>query len=93
VEEHQRRYLLADFEGLVADIREEADEEETVSAGNRHWIDNCDRLIGWLKGGPKPASTVREFLEERLEGFDDSVGYEHLAYEHDALAAAIEDLR
>ncbi|HXD25893.1 MAG TPA: hypothetical protein VN609_08165, partial [Propionibacteriaceae bacterium] len=65
MENHQRRYLLESYEGLVADIREEAASEDTPSAGNRHWIDICDRIIEWLKGGPKPTAEVREFLEER----------------------------
>jgi hypothetical protein len=93
VEDHQRRYLLESYEGLVADIRSEAASEETPSAGNRYWIDKCDRIIGWLKGGPKPTGDVREFLEDRLEGFDDATNFGTLAYEHDALAAAIEELR
>ncbi len=93
MEDHQRRYLLASYEGLVADIRREAETEESPSAANRYWIDNCDRIISWLRGGPKPAADVREFLEDRLEGFDDATNFTSLAYEHDALAAAIEELR
>ena len=46
VEEHQRRFLLASYEGFVADVRGEAEAEGTPSAGNRYWIDNCDRTIG-----------------------------------------------
>jgi hypothetical protein len=93
VEEHQRQYLLADYEELIADIRREAASEETPSAGNRYWIDNCDRIISWLEGGPKPTVEVREFLEDRLEGFDDATNFKSLAYEHDVLVAAIEELR
>ncbi len=93
MEDHQRRFLLKSYEELLADIRREAEAEETPSAGNRHWIDNCERIIGWLEGGPKPTADVRKFLEDRLEGFDDATDFTTLAYEHDAIAAAIEELR
>ena len=93
MEDDQRRYLLESYEGLLADIRREAEAEASPSASNRYWIDNCDRIVAWLEGGPKPSEEVREFLEDRLDGFDDATNFSSLAYEHDALVAAIEDLR
>lgn len=91
MEEHQRQHLLTDYEGLVANIRSEA--EGVPSPGDRYWIDNCDRVIAWLRGGPRPERSVRKFLEKRLEGFHLATDFERLAYEHDALVAAIEELR
>jgi hypothetical protein len=93
VERHQRTFLLEDFEGFVADISTDFDKDGQLGPETIRLVDYGSRLIAWLRGGPEPGEEVRAYLEHRLRVLDEELEYEKLAYEHDALAAAIEALR
>jgi hypothetical protein len=89
----QRRFLLRQWEAMVADARTDFDHDGRLDDPGRQFADQGQTLIDWLKGGPKPGADIREFLEERLESFEEVVGYDKLVYEHGAITAAIEELR
>ena len=93
VERHQRLFLLKDFEELVADAARDFDARGALNPETVRLIGYGNRVIEWLKGGPRPSGNVREFLEERLAAMESSTGYAEIVYEHDALVAAIEELR
>jgi hypothetical protein len=91
VDQKQQQFLLNDWEDFLVDLRREfAGHGDAATA---RFIRNGDQLVEWLRGGPRPGADVREFLEERLAGFEESHNYAALALQHGAMVAAIEDLR
>jgi hypothetical protein len=93
MDEDQRSYLLGDWREFIADVETDFDRNGRLTSRNVHFIHHGRRLIAWLEGGPRPGAETREFLEERLAAFKKVVGFDRLAYEHDAITAAIEELR
>jgi hypothetical protein len=94
LENDQREFLLDWTEGLLKDISTDYGPDGELGPETVYFIRCLKPLIAWLRGkAEKPGTDVREWLEERLEGFEDTVNYQDLAYEHDALVAAIEGLR
>jgi hypothetical protein len=91
MEQQHRQFLLKDWEDFLVDLRREF--AENGDAATARFISNGEQLVAWLRGGPKPESDVREFLEERLTGFEEANNYRALAPQHDSMVAAIEDLR
>lgn len=90
---HQRGFLLKEFEDLLREVLDDTEPDGVLAAGNVRHASNTRSLIAWLRGGERPGPDVREFLEERLSAADEVLGYGQAVYEHDAFAAAIEDLR
>jgi hypothetical protein len=90
MEQQHRQFLVEDWEDFLVDLRREFDEHG--DAATARFISNGEQLVEWLRGGPRPGGDVREFLEERLAGFEESNNYLPLALEHDAMVAAIEDM-
>lgn len=93
METHQRVFLLKDWEDAVSRLLEGRGKGGHLDPATTRLVEGGERLLEWLRCGPPPHPGLREFLEERLVTFDRGTGYEQLAYERDALAAAIEDLR
>jgi hypothetical protein len=89
---HQRIFLIKDWELRVADRAADTDERGRLGPGAVEIVACGQRFIDWLKGEDPPHPDLREFVEERLEVSDRESEYELIAYEHDALAAAVEDL-
>jgi hypothetical protein len=93
LEERLRKFLLEDFEMLVAYLATDADEDGNFDPETAHLIDNLHQVICWLRGGPRPDADIRRFLEEKLESVDADSQYDEITLEHDAVVAAIEALR
>lgn len=92
MDEHQRHFLLKDFEEFVADISMDFDRHGRLGPETVELVDLGTRFIAWLRDGTKPGKGVRAYLERRLNAHDEAVEYEKVTFEHDALAAAIEAL-
>ena len=93
MEEHQRQFLLKDYEGYLASLRADVDKDGASSPETARFIANIEALFTWLRGGDRPTADVRQFLEFELDGFDEEHNYDEITYKHDAIAAAIEALR
>ena len=93
LDENQRLFLLKDFEEFVADISTDVDQHGRLGPETVELVDLGSRFIAWLRNGTKPGKGVRDYLERRLMAYDEELDYERIAFEHDALAAAIEALR
>jgi hypothetical protein len=93
MEDHQREYLIEEFEGFVEDISSDLEADGRLSRKNASWVDRLTRALEWLRGARGAGSELRELFEERLEAYDAEVNFDAIAYEHDALTAAVEDLR
>jgi hypothetical protein len=87
----QKTYLAERFEGFLTDIREDYRSDGTLGPKTVQLIACLEPMVAWLRGkAGDPGPDAHAFLEERLEGFEDTVNWEALAYEHDALVAALE---
>jgi hypothetical protein len=93
MESHQRIFLLKDWEGAVRRLLEDRDDRGCLDTYATRMVEGGERFTAWLREGGGPHPGLREFLEERLSAFDLETGFEQLAYERGALAAAIEELR
>jgi hypothetical protein len=93
VEDHQREYLIEGFEGFVEDMRTDFAPDGTLGPETLYLIDYYGRAVAWLRGLCGPGPDLLEFLEERLRVYDRELNYAAIAYEHDALSAAVADLR
>jgi hypothetical protein len=87
----QRKYLAKRFDAWLKDIETDVGPDGTLGPGNARDVRSLRPMIAWLEGkATDPGPCAHEFLQERLEAFKDTVGWEELAYEHDALVAAVE---
>jgi len=91
VKADQRDYLAGRFTGFLEDIKTDHGPDGKLGPETVYLIGCLEPMIAWLRGRTTdPGPGARQFLEERLEGFKNSTNYEALAYEHDALVAALE---
>jgi hypothetical protein len=90
---HQRAFLRSWFELSLRALLDDTDGDGTLSAGNAHEAATTNGILDWLRGGQKPGVEATEYLELRLAAIDEAVDYDRAVYEHDAFAAAIEELR
>jgi hypothetical protein len=87
----QRKYLAKRFDGWLKDIETDFGPDGKLGPGNSRDVRSLRPMIAWLEGqATDPGPDAREFLQERLEAFEATVGWEEIAYEHDALVAALE---
>jgi hypothetical protein len=94
VKDDQREFLLNRFQGLYEDASNDHKPGERLGPESTYVVVCLRPLIAWLRGKrSNPGPNGRKFLEERLDGFEDTVGWAPLAYEHDALMAAIGELK
>jgi hypothetical protein len=89
---HQKLFLIKDWEGRIATLSADGDERQHLGPVAVHWVEGAERFTEWLRGGCPPHPELRGFVEEGLTIFDRETGYEQLSYEHDAMAAAVEEL-
>jgi hypothetical protein len=92
LQKHQRLFLVKDWETRINAFSEDRDERGRLGPGAVEMVDGGERFVEWLRGGCSPHPQLREFVEQWLAVFDRETEYEQLAYEHDAVAAALEDL-
>jgi hypothetical protein len=91
MEAEQRDYLAKRFTGFLEDIKTDTRSDGSLGPETVYLIGCLEPMISWLRGkAPSPGEGAKQFLEERIEGFEDTVNWETLAYEHDALVAALE---
>jgi hypothetical protein len=92
MDDDQRSFLLEDWRGFVADLETDVDEQGRFGPGTAHFLHHLKELIAWLEGGSRPGADTRRFVEERLDAYDETFGYDRIVLGHGALAAVIEEL-
>jgi hypothetical protein len=90
MESHQKVFLLKGWACAVTTLGADRGKREHLDPATTRLIEGGERLVEWLRFGRPPHPELRAFLEEELLTFDQESGYEELAYEHDAMVAAIE---
>jgi hypothetical protein len=96
IRDDQRRFLIELFGTYVENRKLDVDKSGALGPGNSRDAELGPLAISWLRGEIAPSSGVRAFLEEFLSNVEVETDYEQIlktVYEHDALVAAIEELR
>lgn len=93
LEGHYRAFLRSEFEISFEGLLKDTEKDGSLGARNVRHASITRELLDWMARGTRPGVEAREYLEERLEAIDEVTGYNQAVYEHDAFAAAIEELR